>query len=86
MSPELSLCIKHVKHLKCPENLNNRVIKHELKLPFVIFEETRAQTWMFSNTTLNIRDNNVLVHRTESLVTSVYMHFSSLKVCCHNIF
>ena len=49
------------------------------------FEEKCAQTRILFNTPSSMSGNNFLVHGTEKGLTSVFMHFSSFKICCHNI-
>ena len=49
------------------------MLKH--KLIFASFEENCAQTRTFSNTLLNLRDKQFIVHGPETGFTSVFMHF-----------
>jgi len=68
------------------ENLNNCVIKYKLYLPCASFEENCAQTTTFSIKLFNLRRNHFLVYRTEKGFTSVFIHFSSFKICFHTMF
>ena len=68
-SPELRLGHKNWKKLNCPANLNNCMIKHDLKIKCASFPETFTQIRTFYNSPFNLRGNHVLVKWAENRCT-----------------